>query len=945
MVWAAILGGVCLMAGYDLPVAKESGLLVGPLRMPNASPEAFGADVARATIGVGEQFSALGNTLATRGRERKDRTEKYAAQTGLMQLEAGYAKKEQDGEVDPNLPADPVGYSTTFLSDLDAAGEQVLSGVPEKLRPEVKTKLLAIRSRFELSTSKFESERRTGFRKTQLVEGMDTAAGRLAVDPSQWRQTDDDIIAQAHNSGLTKPDQDLFIKAWKERRALTVAAIQDKADPEKFRPRVAPEVAGGDGVVSPEAVIMKEEGELLLKPKWDVDHWRVGYSSDTITRADGSVESVKEDSVITADDAERDLHRRVRVAANTASADIGSIAWGRLDDATHAAISSVIYHYGHLPSSLVDPLRSGDKEAIAVAVESLSSNPDRREREAAIIRSGKGPEGTHGVAPEFQDLPIEKRLTLYDQSVTDQAAKENAVRSADNRQAAATKGSYELQISTDPEHTDMRAMLADPTLKDMDKAALFNSWKMATGNTNAVRADTALYARGGLQLNPFDESDRGRANKVFEQLTKGATDPNELKATTADFIRKTGIVPTKVAADLRLGLASTNPQNLATSLVDATNLYDRSKTAIDAMDGGSSIRDQVAEFKTLINGRGMSPAEAAQNILMRRGSEWKVTAEALKAAGDTFVKTLTVADITAQLDPGIMTAEPGAVTPAVAAEMLVDYQAIAREKLVLSRGDADIAKAQAQAEVLTLYNVSNAGGRPVVMKYPPEKYYPPVEGSYDYLQKSVKQAALMGATGLDPTRVGDADAAGLVKPGTVDLFGEAARPAGPLATVRKVEGGYAILPTFAVDGTKQTAEAAVAEFGKSGRSLGVFDSEENAIAYAQSVSAGLPSYSNPKVKIGEIELQPYQDTTDDLRAGRPPRYILHYQEERDGQMIWQTVLDHAWQATPSEMHVAGATAEAGREEKMKEQTRIVEEMRKQVDAGAGGIRQELMGGQ
>lgn len=948
MVYLASIVCLCLtMSGGSiiLPIAQESGRQVGPLRLPDASPQAFGSQVGEALQGVGEQVAALGGTLADRGQERQDRSEKYAAQTGLLQLETNFNKEEMKRQTE--APADPVGYNKTFISDFKSAGDAFLATVPTRLRPAVQEKLTVMQGNFDISTSKFEAEQRQGFRKTQIVEGMDTAAARLAVDPSQWRLADDDVIAQASNAGLSAPDTHALIMAWKEKRALTMAAIEAKNNPDGFGQRIAPEVAGGDGVVSPEAVIAKEEN-FSAKAYWDVDHYRAGYGSDTVTHADGTRERVKKDTVVTQEDAQRDLVRRTRISANTAANSVGTLAWGRLGDATHAAVTSVVYNYGHLPDSLVDPIRSGDKEQIAAAIEKLSSNPERRAREAAMVRSGVGPQGTHGVAPEFQDLPVAKRLTLYDQFLTDQSQLASQQRATADRAASNAKGSYELQISTDPEHVDTRAMLSDPTLKDMDKAALFNSWKTATGNTNDVRADLNSYTGGGLSLNPFSEKDRGRGEKVFEQLTKGVTDQNELKATTADFITKTGMVPQKVGAALQLGLASTVPATLTTALVDASNLYDRSKVAINAMTGGSDIRDQVAEFKTLIDGRGMSPPQAAQDIIMRRGTEWKITDAALKVASEAFVKTLTVGDITSQLNPPGWTGAPAAATPAVAAEMLADYQSIAREKLVTSRGDADVAKAQAQAEVLTLYNVSNATGSRVVMKYPPENYYPPVNGSHDYLQASVMRSAQMAANDLDPTtiRVGGKEPAGQVSAGNIDLFGEAGRAElGPVAVVRKVGTGYALLPTHAEDGTKQTADAAVAEFTKSGRTLGVFDTEANAIGYAQSVSAALPTYKEPKAKLGQIELQPYQDTTDDLRAGRPPRYILHYQEEQNGQMIWQTVLDHAWAATPAEMHIATATDAATRESQMKEQRRIVEEMRTQIDSGGAGIRQELMGGQ
>lgn len=146
--------------------------------------------------------------------------------------------------------------------------------------------------------------------------------------------------------------------------------------------------------LEPSAVIAEFEG-FSKTAYWDVDAWRTGFGSDTVTRADGSVEKVTEDTVVTREDAERDLARRTVEFSETASRNVGAEAWEALPANVKSALTSVAYNYGNIPSRIREAVRSGDVEAIAAAVEGLAGdnggiNRNRRMREAAIIRGGTG---------------------------------------------------------------------------------------------------------------------------------------------------------------------------------------------------------------------------------------------------------------------------------------------------------------------------------------------------------------------------------------------------------------------------------------------------------------------------------------------------------------------------------------------------------------------------
>jgi GH24 family phage-related lysozyme (muramidase) len=152
-------------------------------------------------------------------------------------------------------------------------------------------------------------------------------------------------------------------------------------------------ISGATGAVGQSAALLRKFEGFRATPYWDVNANRVGYGSDTITRADGSVVRVSPGMTVTREDAERDLNRRIGEFQNTIVKQIGMDAWGSYSDNVKAALTSIAYNYGSLPNRVVAAAKSGNIESLATAVESLKTdnngvNQNRRLTEASVIRGG-----------------------------------------------------------------------------------------------------------------------------------------------------------------------------------------------------------------------------------------------------------------------------------------------------------------------------------------------------------------------------------------------------------------------------------------------------------------------------------------------------------------------------------------------------------------------------
>tara|TARA_R110000803_G_scaffold109100_2_gene177450 strand:+ start:1917 stop:2852 length:936 start_codon:yes stop_codon:yes gene_type:complete len=127
--------------------------------------------------------------------------------------------------------------------------------------------------------------------------------------------------------------------------------------------------------------------------------WRAGFGSDTYTKEDGTVVTVKQDSFVSEKDAVRDLNRRIKTEfMPRAKRSVGASTWNTLGDSTKTALISYAYNYGNIGESIIKAANSGSARKLADAVraravDNKGLNSSRRNDEADLIESDmSGPE-------------------------------------------------------------------------------------------------------------------------------------------------------------------------------------------------------------------------------------------------------------------------------------------------------------------------------------------------------------------------------------------------------------------------------------------------------------------------------------------------------------------------------------------------------------------------
>lgn len=260
------------------------------------------------------------------------------------------------------------------------------------------------------------------------------------------------------------------------------------------------------------AQMVKGFENFISKAKWDVNAFRVGFGSDTVTRANGTIEKVTKDTVVTLDDAQRDLSRRLVEFQDGIRSAIGIETWKSLNDAQQAALTSIAYNYGSLPKLIVNAIQSGGgSQAVAQAIAALGSdnggiNKGRRNQEAQSYLSGSGMSlgqsglGASGKTPsqifEGSMEQVQRRIDLLN---AEYAAQSRLNPLIDDYGFAVEKARIEQQLLADAQRAGVEIT---PALRD-SIGQLAENYARAKANSEEYRASQertlqAAQAFGGI---------------------------------------------------------------------------------------------------------------------------------------------------------------------------------------------------------------------------------------------------------------------------------------------------------------------------------------------------------------------------------------------------------------------------------------------------------------
>jgi GH24 family phage-related lysozyme (muramidase) len=150
------------------------------------------------------------------------------------------------------------------------------------------------------------------------------------------------------------------------------------------------------------AIFIKKFEGYSDKAYWDVNSYRIGHGSDTITLSNGTYRKVAKGDVTTRDLAQKDLERRLgKEFIPKVKKQIGETSWNKLPEPAQIALLSLAYNYGSITKQvIIDSAKNGDLDKLSKAIVDSTYNDNkslsekmrevlrkRREEEANMVKS------------------------------------------------------------------------------------------------------------------------------------------------------------------------------------------------------------------------------------------------------------------------------------------------------------------------------------------------------------------------------------------------------------------------------------------------------------------------------------------------------------------------------------------------------------------------------
>jgi hypothetical protein len=256
---------------------------------------------------------------------------------------------------------------------------------------------------------------------------------------------------------------------------------------------------------------------------------------------------------------------------------------------------------------------------------------------------------------------------------------------------------------------------------------------------------------GNDMADPDDPDDRVAVDFVISQ--SGLNERLESMDGTAvsqltTTVQTTGIIPDSSMNSLRSMAVNGSPDEREFALQTTANLLRQKPGILEGKRGGKELRDDARSFSAFVLAGGLEPDEALKRVDETKTEEFRNKKAALNTEATSLARDLKPEEITNLFD-GFFTAEPElGATPVRGAIMFNAYKENFKFHFINSVGNEAEAKHLALEDVRDSYDVSSVTGTNRLMKHPPEKYYPAIDGGFEYITRQL-QNDVSAETGRD----------------------------------------------------------------------------------------------------------------------------------------------------------------------------------------------------
>jgi hypothetical protein len=665
------------------------------------------------------------------------------------------------------LSGDAMGFTKSTMEDFDASSAEFLARVPEDERPGWQARVAKLRAGQSAQALMTEFGQRDTHFRTQISVQQDTYLNGIAQTPDAV----DAYVSQGENlidlSGLSASEKETQKAAWRQKAAFAYGAAVAERDPAALiRSLGGPVTEAGDFTLDGAAKPAEKQGVEFFRSQ--------GLSGAATAGVVG---------VLSHEGAGMNPNARNPGDGRDGSDSIGIAQWNA-ERAT--ALKSFAASKGKPWNDLgvqlefvLHEMKTGDANArkayrmlrdadtVEEAVEAMNyyerpagwepgGDPTKVAGWADRVARGKRIAGTRAEAtsedapppatdPRLAALSFEDRMRL--RGAAERTLQAEALEADRAEQAAQEEriNALELRILDGKGgREDIAAARAEGWLEDAsDVSRLTNIVETRERATADLTNFNSALATPGFVWNPYDDTQRDAVEAGVK--ARGGT-----AMAAFEVWQKTGILAPSGGTAIRGGLASQDPAVVQATANIASNMLARNPGAFIGVEGENEIEEAAVMFNHLVNELGYTADVAGQRIAQMNDPEYRRRVKVAEPEAADFRKRLAKEDPTKAIAQAVGGA-PGffrmGATMGIGADQRrainADYAELAADHYA-RYGDEKAAKAFALQRMGRLYGVSNG----VVVKYPPERVYPAVNGNHKWLYAQAAED-VKKATGRD----------------------------------------------------------------------------------------------------------------------------------------------------------------------------------------------------
>lgn len=594
--------------------------------------------------------------------------------------------------------------------------------VPRHMRDEIDTKLFASGHQFKRAANKFQT-----VQKRRWFDNDFEIATSEYLKQAQFRPEDVDSLVRQGDELVSSLPDDVYDGVDRDKlrrnfaRNLSLTAMQSRIDSD---PDFAQGIVGLSKSYADKIISVESGGNATAK-----------NPRSTATGAGQFIESTWMEFI---NERHPELKNNANVLdlRNNPELSREAVQWYGSKNASVLSrnglpVNDATVYLAHFagPDGAVKLLQNGNKDVSEVLGNAVvRANPFLKGKTAAeVVMWSARKMGVQLENLSADDLP---KLEKYAQQ------KVNANKAQAKARYASYKDDVELRIQIDPTFGE-QDLLSDPAINNGDKATLIKSIRSRDDKINKDAKLLQTITDPDFLWNPLDKDAKKGSDLLIEKadIIPGIVggDEGAIKRSLA-FVKEINMVPPSVEGAVKTMIDGQDPESVERGFDYLDRIYSINPQ-VAIRDMSKATVDRLMDYKGL---QGLLPKDELLKHVRGGGD---VISESLRKdrrkAADDVLKDYELGDLLNDLDQSIwpFTEPTASQNIETQSRLMADFANVYRSRFERT-GNAESAEKDALDIIRAKWRPSIANnGR--LMKDAPELYYPPVDGSYDWMQEQI----------------------------------------------------------------------------------------------------------------------------------------------------------------------------------------------------------------